>query len=98
MNILLNSGFDNIKKRAFNCQQEIAAVIVYGKAGEVDQEVTVQINGNYKILKVTIDPLLLSPEKAHKVNELAAQAFDRALRALEAKMQKIFLKTPQENG
>ena len=94
----LNSNLDDIKKQVSDWQKKFATVVVSGKAGEINQEVTVEISGNYRVLKVTVAPSLLSPDKSAQVNELAAKAFDQALRSLEAKMQEIFLKASQENG
>ncbi len=93
-----NSNLDNIKKQVSDWQKKFATVVVSGKAGEINQEVTVKISGSYRVLEVTVAPALLSPDRANQINESAAKAFDQALRALEAKMQEIFLKTSQENG
>lgn len=71
----------DLKNKMEEARNRLDSIQVTGSAG--DQEVTVTVNGNRKIIAIVVAPHLLFPEKQDEVQELLEVAVNRALAEAE---------------
>lgn len=80
-----------MKSKMEEVKNRLDAVSVTGESG--GGEVKVMVNGNRKVLSVSIEPHLLFPEKREEVEELIEtamnRAMDEAVRVSEAEMRAV---------
>jgi DNA-binding YbaB/EbfC family protein len=88
-----------MRKAAKTMQSALSDIVVTGEA--LRGQVKLTLDGNQKIMKVTIDPALMQPEHQQKVEEGVIAAHQDAHKELQsimkAKLQSGELKMPDFN-
>lgn len=84
----MGSGFAKKKKQAklmqdqlMKMQEKMAAMEVIGEAG--NGLVTIKINGDHEVLRITIQPDCVDPEDVEGLEDLIKLAYNNALKKLQ---------------
>lgn len=94
----MNFDFKNLMNQARDMQENMKKVQEHVRAQTVSAEsgaglVKVQVSGDMKVRSLTIDPSILTPDKAQVVQDLVVAALNSALNdaqeMMKSEMQKI---------
>jgi len=76
--------YKDLRDQAKSAQSILAEITVHGDS--LGGKIGVVMDGNQKILKIDIDPSLLSPENKEKIEKGITEAIEAAMKKLQREM------------